>query len=98
MLSQALASGRTQIPAARSKSSNGAFFPTNYPFPCLLNPEVDEEEDDTAAAQQRDQDEEDVFEGLDGFEDEELSSLRIASNTTRYSAGPEQQRHALVSS
>lgn len=95
MLSQALASGRTQIPAARSKSSNGAFFPTNYPFPCLLNPEVaEEEQDDTAAAQNRDQDEEDVFEGLDGFDDDDLSSLRIASNTTRYSAGP----NALVSS
>lgn len=97
MLSQAFARG-IQEPPARSKSSN-SFFPTNYPFPCLLNPENDEEQvpadDDDTAVKDQTADEDDVFEGLDDFDTEEIGSLRIASNTTRYTAAQPNQ-HRLV--
>lgn len=101
MLSQAFARGVEEHPA-RSKSSN-SFFPTNYPFPCLLNPEEDEEQapvgdddDDTAVKDQTAANEDDVLQGLDDFDTEELGSLRIASNTTRYTAAGANQ-HRLVS-
>lgn len=100
MLSRALAAGTTCLePPDRSKSStNSVLFQSDYAFPCLLNPELDEEEEqqyldaaDTAGG--RDQD--DPFDGWDGLE-EDISSLRMASNTQRYAAaGPE--KHRLVS-
>jgi hypothetical protein len=99
MLSRALAAGTTCLePPDRSKSSiNSVLFQSDYAFPCLLNPELDEDEeeqqgvDDTAGG--RDQD--DPFDGWDGLEDD-IISLRIASNTQRYAAaGPE--KHRLVS-
>lgn len=96
MLSRALAAGKctTLEPPERSKSSaNSVLFSSDYPFPCLLNPEQDEGEEDTAGddtAGGRDQ-EEDVFDDWDGLDD--ISSLRIASNTQRYAAaGPGQHR------
>jgi hypothetical protein len=98
MLSRAFATGsRVQEPPARSKSSGSALFTADYPFPCLLHPEQDEnatdQQDDTAVRDQTDADADDVFEGLDDFDDDEISSLRIASNTTRFSAAaPENTR------
>lgn len=97
MLSRAFATGsRVQEPPARSKSSGSALFTSDYPFPCLLHPELDEndtdQQDDTAVRDQTDADADDVFEGLDDFDDD-ISSLRIASNTTRFSAAaPENTR------
>jgi hypothetical protein len=97
MLSRAFATGSSvQEPPARSKSSGSALYTSDYPFPCLLNPEQDEndtkQQDDTAVRDQGDADADDVFEGLDDFDDD-IDSLRIASNTTRFSAAaPENTR------
>lgn len=98
MLSRAFAAGVQEQPPARSKSSaNSILFSADFPFPCLLNPEEEEEDgtaelqtDDTAGG--RDQEDDDVFDGWDGL-DGDISSLRVASNTQRYAAaGPGQSR------
>lgn len=77
----ASAAGVDTAPLVHRKSSK-SLFTADFPFPCLLNPEPDENEpcktnDVTPAS---DQDEDDVFEWLD----EDVGTLRVASNTTRY--------------
>lgn len=83
MLSQALAS-HPALPELRSKSSNGNLYSADFPFPCLLSPEDDEQDaDDTADdSAGKDQEEDDAFDwfGMDG----DVEKLRVASNTTIY--------------
>jgi hypothetical protein len=96
MLSRAFAAGVQQEPV-RSKSSNvSTVFCSDYPFPCLLNPEdgaehlADTQCDDTIGQDQNVDD--DVFDWWDGL-DGDINSLRVASNTQRYAApGPGQSR------
>lgn len=87
MLSRALAAGAPAQPCpAELRSSKSSFVTSNYPFPCLLNPEDDEAaRQSDSDTQQRDQESEDVFEDWDSLEND-LGSFRVASNTTKFAA------------
>ena len=94
MLSKALSSGLQQPPVQlQAKSSGSNLFTSDYPFPCLLNPEENAEKDDDDTTQ-RDQEEDDMFEVFDDdFDDADLRKLRLASNTTIYASSAPQTSH-----
>lgn len=76
--------GAAPIGARRTTNSDlkaGASFTSDYPFPCLLNPEPDEI---TAGDAAPEEDDEEAFE-LDEFVTD-LGNLRLSSNIRKHEA------------